>query len=233
MLLLSKTTDTRIGARFNVTNMDVAGFTATVKINAKDYPLSPVANGAVGTATIPAADAQAISTKLFGAQITVADADGKTYQVSGWPGTVVENGISGLVENNIASLQILPPFPVPKGDGGGGSQGTEKYSVISVECTDSEFSDLPDDEVLRLTNADLNKVEDLATSEVTYDLAVLEGKLAPGVLVEFFWNVTAASHAAFVNQPEGYDFDALGSQVNLGTPSVVFLARNGVAMNVA
>lgn len=132
MLLLSNTTDTRIGVKFNVTNMDVTGFTASIKINGKAYALSPVADGATALVTIPLADAQAISTTYFGAQITVLDKDGKAYQVSGWPGMMVSYSLSDLVVDNLLSLPIAPPFPVPDDDGGGGG-GDVKFDQVPTK----------------------------------------------------------------------------------------------------
>ena len=124
MLLLSTSTDTRLGVKFTVTNMTVTGFSASVQINGKDYSLSPVANGATAFVTIPAADAQSIPTEYFGAKITVFDNGGKEYQESGWPGKVVSYAIDGLASDNIAYLQLAPPFPVPTGGGGGGGTVT-------------------------------------------------------------------------------------------------------------
>ena len=121
MLLLSTLTDTRLGVKFNVTNMTVTGFTASVQINGKDYSLSPVANGATAFVTIPAADVQAIPTEYFGAKITVFDNDGNEYQVSGQQGMVVAYAIDGFASNNIVYIMLAPPFPVPTGGGGGGT----------------------------------------------------------------------------------------------------------------
>lgn len=155
MLQLSTTTDTKLGVKFTVTNMSVTGFTASIEINAKTYALSPVANDAVAVVTVPLADATAISTIYFGARVTVYDADGNAYQVSGWPGMKISYALDELTVDNFIRIDLAPPFPVPEGGGGGGGTVT---SVNNVQPDSSGNVELTSDVIGPLAQYDQTEV---------------------------------------------------------------------------
>lgn len=109
--------------------------------------------------------------------------------------------------------------------GDGGTQ--KKYTVVIVEggaVGITNLATLPDDDVLRVTMADLG-ADSASSDPQTMDFGLIADKLAPVVALDIFWNFSTPEVS--VTGPEGYNWAYLEQSVSPGDRQSVVLSAAG------
>lgn len=111
------------------------------------------------------------------------------------------------------------------GIGPSGGEARKRYSVVRVAGGDpNDGPDFSDEDVLSVTMEDLG-VDSTSSGSQTMDFNRIADKLAPVVVFDVFWNLSANSLS--VQGPEGYYWDYLAHNFSPGGSLHVALAASG------
>ena len=136
-------------------------------------------------------------------------------------GNGYDSGYSDAIED--VRNGKVPGIGPASGDG----RARKKYTAVIVEGGSTgvtSLAALPDDDVLRVTMADLG-VDTASSDPQTMDFGLIADRLAPVVAFDIFWNVSAIE--VFVTGPEGYNWAYLEQSVSPGAGMGVALSATG------